>query len=98
MSDHRRPVAGSSYRTRCPGAARRLRARLAWARVSWALVAAPAAVLPAAASFAQERAIEEVVVTGTYIRRQSQFDSPSPLVTLSSATTLRPPARTTSAR
>lgn len=28
--------------------------------------------------------IEEVVVTGTYIRRQSQFDSPSPLVTVSS--------------
>jgi iron complex outermembrane receptor protein len=27
---------------------------------------------------------EEIVVTGTYIRRQSQFDSPSPLVTLSS--------------
>src|SRR5690606_3762242 len=35
-------------------------------------------------SFAQQsgRYIEEVVVTGTYIQRKSQFDSPSPLVVL----------------
>jgi iron complex outermembrane receptor protein len=52
------------------------------ARLTWALVAAPVAALPAA-SFSQEQGVEEVVVTGTYIRRQSQFDSPSPLVTLS---------------
>jgi outer membrane receptor protein involved in Fe transport len=29
-----------------------------------------------------EGVIEEVVVTGSYIRRQSQFDSPSPLITV----------------
>src|SRR5690554_6009139 len=29
-----------------------------------------------------DEALEEVVVTGTYIPRQSQFDSPSPLVTV----------------
>jgi outer membrane receptor protein involved in Fe transport len=33
----------------------------------------------------QDAGIEEVVVTGTYIRRQSQFDSPSPLVTVTNA-------------
>ncbi|HVY63768.1 MAG TPA: TonB-dependent receptor [Gammaproteobacteria bacterium] len=31
---------------------------------------------------AQSQGIEEVVVTGTYIRRQSQLDAPSPLVNL----------------
>ncbi len=35
------------------------------------------------ASFAQEEVIlEELVVTGTYIKRKSQFDSPSPLTSL----------------
>jgi hypothetical protein len=29
-----------------------------------------------------EGVVEEVVVTGSYIRRQSQFDSPSPLITV----------------
>jgi outer membrane receptor protein involved in Fe transport len=29
-----------------------------------------------------DQVIEEIVVTGTYIRRQSQFDSPSPLTTI----------------
>jgi iron complex outermembrane recepter protein len=48
------------------------------------LACAIAATLPAAAALAQDPGVEEVVVTGTYIRRQSQFDSPSPLVTLSS--------------
>ncbi|HEX7081814.1 MAG TPA: TonB-dependent receptor [Gammaproteobacteria bacterium] len=38
----------------------------------------------AAAQQQQAGPIEEVVVTGTYIRRQSQFDSPSPLVTVTS--------------
>jgi iron complex outermembrane recepter protein len=37
--------------------------------------------LPPAVTAAQD-AVEEIVVTGTYIRRQSQFDSPSPLVTV----------------
>jgi outer membrane receptor protein involved in Fe transport len=43
-----------------------------------------AASLSALAAFSQDQQpVDEVVVTGTYIRRQSQFDSPSPLVTLS---------------
>jgi iron complex outermembrane receptor protein len=41
------------------------------------LLAATAIATPAAA---QEPQIEEIVVTGTYIRRPSQFDSPSPLL------------------
>ena len=52
----------------------RIRTALA---VALALVAGPA--------FGQQNGaapLEEVVVTGTYIRRQSQFDSPSPLVTI----------------
>lgn len=48
--------------------------------VSSVLAAAVAAALPHAASGQQEPPIEEVVVTGTYIPRASQFDSPSPLV------------------
>jgi outer membrane receptor protein involved in Fe transport len=43
-------------------------------------LAQPAVSQPAA----QDEPIEEIVVTGTYIRRQSQFDSPSPLVTVTS--------------
>jgi outer membrane receptor protein involved in Fe transport len=43
------------------------------------LLAATVLAVPAAA---QEPQIEEVIVTGTYIRRPSQFDSPSPLVNL----------------
>jgi outer membrane receptor protein involved in Fe transport len=43
-----------------------------------ALLAAIALAVPAAA----QEPIDEVVVTGTYIRRPSQFDSPSPLVNL----------------
>ena len=43
------------------------------------LLAATAIAVPAAAQNAE---IEEVVVTGTYIRRPSQFDSPSPLVNM----------------
>jgi iron complex outermembrane recepter protein len=35
-------------------------------------------------SFAQDDAIEEVVVTGSYIRRRSQIDSPSPISVLGS--------------
>jgi outer membrane receptor protein involved in Fe transport len=41
------------------------------------VLAATAIAVPAAA---QDPQIEELVVTGTYIRRPSQFDSPSPLV------------------
>jgi hypothetical protein len=33
---------------------------------------------------AQNQNIEEVIVTGTYIRRLSQFDSPSPLLSVTS--------------
>jgi iron complex outermembrane receptor protein len=44
------------------------------------LLAATAIAVPVAA---QDR-IEEVIVTGTYIRRPSQFDSPSPLVNVTS--------------
>lgn len=43
-----------------------------------ALAAGPLAV-PAAAQPAGEPVLEEVVVTGSYIRRPSQFDTPSPL-------------------
>ncbi len=42
--------------------------------------AAAALSLPAIAGAQPAEAIEEVVVTGTYIPRASQFDSPSPLV------------------
>jgi iron complex outermembrane receptor protein len=35
-----------------------------------------------AVASAQDAGLEEVIVTGTYIRRPSQFDSPSPLVNL----------------
>jgi len=45
------------------------------------LFAATAIALPVVA---QEQGIEEVVVTGTYIRRESQFDSPSPLLSVTS--------------
>lgn len=49
------------------------------------LVSAAASIAWLGAPRAQEASpgvIEEVVVTGTYIRRQSQFDTPSPLVTV----------------
>ncbi|HEX6997619.1 MAG TPA: TonB-dependent receptor [Gammaproteobacteria bacterium] len=48
-------------------------------RTALLLTAAGAAAAPA---LAQQESVEEIVVTGTYIRRQSQFDSPSPLVTV----------------
>ena len=51
--------------------------------VPTALAAAVAAAIPAAAQ-EQQQGVEEIVVTGTYIRRQSQFDSPAPLVTVTS--------------
>jgi outer membrane receptor protein involved in Fe transport len=44
------------------------------------LLAATAIAVPAAA---QDR-VEEIIVTGSYIRRPSQFDSPSPLVNVTS--------------
>jgi len=40
------------------------------------LLAATAITVP----LAGQEGVEEVIVTGTYIRRPSQFDSPSPLV------------------
>src|SRR6187455_1087337 len=46
------------------------------------LILGAAAALPGATAFAQEQGVDEVIVTGTYIRRQSQLDSPSPLVVL----------------
>jgi len=52
-------------------------------RLAWTIVVGAVAVLPAASALAQNQGVEEFVVTGTYIRRQSQFDSPSPLVMLS---------------
>lgn len=48
-------------------------------RSALSLALAAAVALPAAA-----QDVETVVVTGSYIRRTSQFDSPSPLVTLTS--------------
>ncbi len=70
-----------------PTRASRTRAS-AWAtkppiRCMWALILGTAAAIPGAGSFAQEQGVDEVVVTGTYIRRKSQLDSPSPLVVLS---------------
>ena len=48
---------------------------------SSALAATVAAALPHPASGQQEPPpLEEIIVTGTYIPRASQFDSPSPLV------------------
>lgn len=52
-----------------------------------ATLAAIAAIVPTSASFAQQvsdqsvdqSSVEEIVVTGSYIRRKSQFDSPSPI-------------------
>jgi iron complex outermembrane receptor protein len=52
------------------------------------LLLAPATLIAATATppaAAQDQNIEEIVVTGTYIRRQSQFDSPSPLTSVTSA-------------
>ncbi len=49
------------------------------------VAAAVAALLAAVPAHAQDQGVEQVIVTGTYIRRKSQFDSPSPLVTLSAA-------------
>src|SRR5690606_9667258 len=48
--------------------------------VSSALAVAVAAALARAASAQPEQPLEEIVVTGTYVPRASQFDSPSPLV------------------
>ena len=42
------------------------------------------ALAAAAAAPAAAQDVETVVVTGSYIRRTSQFDSPSPLVTMTS--------------
>lgn len=55
--------------------------------VRLAIATALAATLGSTAgpAYAQQGAgsvLEEVVVTGTYIRRQSQFDTPSPLITI----------------
>ncbi len=50
-----------------------------------AIAVATAVGSPIGAALAQAPAagpVEEVVVTGTFIRRQSQFDSPSPLLTV----------------
>lgn len=62
------------------------RARQVYAARPPLLTALAVALAPAAGpAFGQQSgaaAIEEVVVTGTYIRRQSQFDTPSPLVTI----------------
>jgi iron complex outermembrane receptor protein len=44
------------------------------------VLAATAIAAPAAAQEQPQQQIEEIVVTGTYIRRPSQFDSPSPLL------------------
>jgi outer membrane receptor protein involved in Fe transport len=48
------------------------------------LLLAPAGIVAAAfvSAAAAQEADEEIVITGTYIRRPSQFDSPSPLVNL----------------
>jgi iron complex outermembrane recepter protein len=46
------------------------------------VVAALALHVPASAQEAPGGEIEELVVTGSYIRRQSQFDTPAPLVTV----------------
>ena len=54
-------------------------------RLALATVLAAALGPAAGPAFGQQTGgavLEEVVVTGTYIRRQSQFDSPSPLVTI----------------
>jgi iron complex outermembrane recepter protein len=48
--------------------------------LSLAPLAATMAALMAVPAAAQDQQIEEVIVTGSYIRRPSQFDSPSPLV------------------
>lgn len=62
-------------------------------RNQWAwrsLLAGFAAAVPSAGLSQQppqpaaQGAIEEIVVTGSYIRRESQFDSPSPLTTIGS--------------
>lgn len=45
-----------------------------------AVAAAVAAAVPYISSAQQSPPLEEVIVTGTYIPRASQFDSPSPLV------------------
>ena len=46
------------------------------------LLASPLAGRSQEAPQQASQVIEEVVVTGTYIRRQSQLDSPSPLITI----------------
>ena len=66
--------------TKVPLAQPHARVRTAFSTALAALIAAPAA--PA---LAQNEGVEQIVVTGTYIRRRSQFDSPSPLVTMTSA-------------
>jgi iron complex outermembrane receptor protein len=48
-------------------------------RVALLALFAAAVAVPVAA---QQPGVEEVIVTGTYIRRPSQFDSPSPLVSV----------------
>ena len=49
---------------------------------SLCLVATPLLGLAQQAPQQANQVIEEVIVTGSYIRRQSQLDSPSPLVTV----------------
>lgn len=60
-------------------------------KTTTALVSASVAIslaLPAPSALAQEfddrQALEEVIVTGSFIRRKSQFDSPSPISVLGS--------------
>ncbi len=77
----------ANQRRRSPAAAgRRATIMIAnrWILVtSLAVPLAPGSITGSA--FAQQAAggvLEEVIVTGTYIRRQSQFDTPSPLITI----------------
>lgn len=46
------------------------------------LLAATAIAVSTAAQEPQQPQVEEIIVTGTYIRRPSQFDSPSPLLSV----------------
>ncbi|MFQ5534027.1 MAG: TonB-dependent receptor plug domain-containing protein [Sphingomonadales bacterium] len=52
--------------------------------VTTALVTTSLLWAPTTPVLAQEATIEEIVITGSYIRRQSQFDSPSPITVVGS--------------
>ena len=64
--------------------ARTIRVKALASAVAAATLAGTAATFAGAALAQQlaEPVIEEIVVTGSYIRRQSQFDVPSPLTTV----------------